>query len=168
MTYPTTTAEVPPLTAADLATDMAVTYMAVQMRSDAESWATERDAHGDDRGPDQDEWEWRARRALQAAEVGAHITYAVAEEVDTVTPSLAEQPPATCPECRNGKHPNCEPAWDPVTDTTTPCTCTHGADEDDDEPMEGCGLAERQHDLLSRQHDLCPCPRSPQGWVGHR
>lgn len=35
--------------------------------------------------------------------------------------------PLVCPECRNGKHRNCEPAWDPDADTTAPCTCTHGS-----------------------------------------
>lgn len=34
--------------------------------------------------------------------------------------------PVLCPECANGKHPNCiGQALDPVTDALVPCTCTH-------------------------------------------
>lgn len=67
-------------------------------------------------------------------------------ETDSAGVPLADQPPGTwdradyeggdpdtgpipvCPECRNGKHPNCDgTAWDVDADAPTSCRCSHGS-----------------------------------------
>lgn len=36
--------------------------------------------------------------------------------------------PAPCPECRQGKHPNCTgDTWDPVRDAPAACPCYMGS-----------------------------------------
>lgn len=68
---------------------------------------------------------------------------------------------AVCPECRTGKHPNCDgTAWDDDADSLTLCTCT-GIDHPRQRLSCGCLLVVANRTLL----EVCPDHQVPAGAV---
>lgn len=56
------------------------------------------------------------------------LTAEVIEHANTIRVHGSGETVILCPECANGKHPNCDSvAMHPVTDELVPCTCDHGA-----------------------------------------
>lgn len=90
-------------------------------------------------------WDAQREDASQQAHE-AVVREALERETDSAGVPLADDPPGTwdrsdyeggdpstgplpvCPECRAGKHPNCDgTAWDPDADAPTSCRCPHGS-----------------------------------------